>query len=81
MKQPNLYQLLDDEEDLLDSMKRVVLDDGDKILQSLPQKSPWKDKDAASTSGEAANGVGTQRPRGKRRPHLICLSASVDDAL
>ena len=61
MKQPSLNQLLDDEENLFDSMKRVMLDDGDKILQSWPQKSPWKDKDAASTPREAANGVGIQR--------------------
>ena len=68
-----MNQLLDDEEDVFDSLNRNVLDDGDKILQSLPQKSPWKDNDAPSMPGEAANGFGTQRAAWQEAstPHLF----------
>ena len=77
-----MNQLLDDEEDMFDSVKKVVVDDRDSILQSLPQKSPWKDKDAPSTPiGKLLMESVLRGTRGKRRPHLICKSASVYDSL
>ena len=41
-----------------------------------------KDKDAPSTPWEAANIMESvlRGPQGRRRPHLICISPSVDDA-
>lgn len=76
-----LLQLVEENRDVFHAVRRIVLDEGDKILQPLGERAPWRKRKVRDSHPRPGKTVVEMILRGRQRMDMICSSATISKSL